>query len=97
MSSSRYFVTVELKVKDGQSPSVVHEALQKLAAAAKQQPHCSLFMVHQDSVDPQRFVLWEGFQDEESFKQHGAAPHSQHFAALGLVEPVRVLKAITSQ
>jgi quinol monooxygenase YgiN len=93
MSQSGYFVTVELKAKPGQTPAAVHAALQQLAAASEREAGCSLFAVRQDADDPQRFVLWEAFHSEAAFKQHGAEPHSQQFAALGLIEPVRVSKS----
>lgn len=94
MFDSGHFITVELRAKAGHEPAKVLAALQSLCEASAREPGCILFTVHQGAADPAQFVLWEGFRSADALAAHAAEPHSQQFTALGLVEPVRVIKSV---
>ncbi len=96
MTDTGYFVTVELQARQGHASTTVLDALQKLALDSEREPGCLLFAVYQDGSDPGRFVLWEKFESEAAFRQHGAEAHSQAFNALGLVEPLRVSRSASN-
>lgn len=93
MFNSGYYVTVELHAKPGRDPVEVREALAELCRQSMNEPGCSIFALHQDAQDPACFVLWERFEDIESFKAHNAEPHTKAFSALALVDPVRAIKS----
>lgn len=93
MFNSGYYVTVELQAKPARDPREVREALAELCRQSVKEPGCSIFALHQDTLDPARFVLWERFDDEEAFMVHGGEPHAKAFGALELVDPVRAIKS----
>jgi quinol monooxygenase YgiN len=59
---------------------VVREALTVLAPASRKEPGCQVYIVHQDPEQPSIFKIFEVYDNEEAFKQHGAYPHFQEHA-----------------
>jgi len=84
-----YFVTAELKVKDGVAITEANEALQKLCKETIKEPGCNLFMLHKCLEDEQRFLLWERFDDEAAFNQHFVEQHTIEYIDLDLTEIVQ--------
>lgn len=88
-----YYVTAELKAKEGVKPEVLRDALEELCVESLKESGCSVFFSHQDNDNPAHFVLWERFEDEEAFKAHGQEAHTKKYAALGLSEMVKVMRS----
>ncbi|MDN3578734.1 putative quinol monooxygenase [Chitinimonas viridis] len=95
MFKSGYYITAELRLKH---PGKLDEAKAALALLCQQsitEPGCSLFTAHHDAGQPNRFVLWERFDDEAAFKTHFDAPHTQHYIAQDLTEVVQYFQTDT--
>ncbi|MBK1779692.1 antibiotic biosynthesis monooxygenase [Advenella sp. WQ 585] len=88
-----YYVTAQLKTKEGVKPEVLRDALEELCAESLKEPGCSVFFSYQDSDNPAHFVLWERFENEEAFKAHEQEVHTKKYGALGLSEIVNVIRS----
>jgi quinol monooxygenase YgiN len=53
----------------------VREVLSRHAAASSAEPGCVMFVAHQHTDDPTRFLLYEVYLDEVAFAQHRATAH----------------------
>lgn len=89
MLENGYFVTAELKVKNGATISEANEALQKLCRETIKEAGCSLFILHKCVEDEQRFILWERFDNEAAFNQHFVEQHTLNYIDLDLTEIVQ--------
>ena len=68
-------------------PGRVDEALplfRALAEATRREPGCRMYHVHRSVTDPDRFFLYEQYDDQAALDAHRAAPHFQQYAADGL-------------
>ncbi len=83
---SGYYITAELRVTDASKVAEAKAALSTLCSETLKEPGCSIFQLHQDAATPERFLLWERFDDEAAFKQHFDEPHTKAYVALGLTE-----------
>lgn len=88
-----YYVTAELKAKEGVEPEALRVALEELCNESLKEQGCTVFFSHQDNDNPAHFVLWERFEDEEAFKAHGQEAHTKKYGALGLSEMIRVMRS----
>jgi len=67
---ARYVVTTGYE-------STVARLLRQNAQASCAEPGCLEFAVYQDIDDPQAFLLYEQYTDEDAFKAHRRTPHFQ--------------------
>jgi quinol monooxygenase YgiN len=84
-----YYITAELRVKEESQTKEAIDALTVLCAETLKEPGCSIFQLHQDATTPQRFILWERFDDETAFKRHFEESHTKAYVALNLTEVVQ--------
>ena len=63
----------------------VARLLAELAAESRKEPGCLMFVVHQHTVEPARFLIYEQFKDQAALDAHRAAPHFQKYVKEGLV------------
>ena len=84
-----YYVTAELKLKDASSAKEAKSALRKLCSETLKEEGCSIFELHQIKNDETRFLLWERFEDEESFKLHFELEHTKEYLAKDLTDVVQ--------
>lgn len=87
--SPGYYITAELRVKDKSWIAEARVALSILCSETLKEPGCSIFQLHQDTIEPSRFLLWERFDNEAAFKLHFEEPHTKAYVALGLTEVVQ--------
>ncbi len=92
MFKSGYYITAELRATDPARASLAKSELQKLCEATRTEPGCSIFQLHYDPAEPTRFMLWERFDDEASYKAHFEMAHTKAYGALKLTEVVQVFR-----
>jgi len=80
-------LAVTWQAKPGEAARV-GQILEKLAAAARQEPGCLLFRVHRDRDDDHRFLLYELYADEAALAEH---QKTAHFQTLVLAEGIPLL------
>jgi quinol monooxygenase YgiN len=51
--------------------------------ATRAEPGCLTFIVSRSTDDPESFVLFEQFVDEEAFESHRGSPHFERFVEKG--------------
>jgi quinol monooxygenase YgiN len=56
----------------------------RLQEAARREPGCLMFIVHQHRSDPRRFFVYEQYRDDEALQQHRQSPHFQEYVAKAL-------------
>lgn len=91
--TSGYYITAELRVKDGSKIREATDALKILCAETLKESGCSIFQLHQDITTPSRFILWEKFDDEAAFKIHFEEPHTKSYVSLELTEIVQYFQS----
>jgi quinol monooxygenase YgiN len=84
-----YYITAELKAKHQDKIELTREALAVLCKKTLTEPGCSMFALHLDAKQPDRFLLWERFESEATFKAHFEEAHTKDFIALDLTEIVQ--------
>ena len=52
----------------------------KLTEASRQEPGCSMYIVHRHKTEPRRFFIYEQYKDDAALEAHRAAPHFLQFA-----------------
>jgi quinol monooxygenase YgiN len=68
-------------------PGRVAEALplfRALAEATRREPGCRMYHVHRSVADPDRFFLYEQYDDQHALDAHRATAHFAEFAVGGL-------------
>jgi quinol monooxygenase YgiN len=58
---------------------VVAAALAEHTLATRQEPGCVQFITYRSQEDPDSFVLYEQYVDEESLEAHRHTPHFQRY------------------
>jgi len=77
-------VAVTYVVKPGREEEAVR-FLKSLAAASRTEPGCRMYLVHRSLDDPQRFFLYEQYEDQQALDAHRAAPHFQEYGVNGVL------------
>ena len=88
MFRAGYYVTAELKVKDASRVNVAKSALSVLCQKTLTEPGCSIFTLHQDPKQPDRFLLWERFDNEAAFKSHFEEDYTKDYIQQDLTDVV---------
>ncbi|MGD0243349.1 MAG: putative quinol monooxygenase [Streptosporangiaceae bacterium] len=65
---------VHYQAKTGQGDEVA-ALLARHTAATRAEPGCRDFVALRGTQDPDSFVLYERYDDEDAFKAHQASPH----------------------
>ena len=86
-----YVLAVEWTAKAGQGDRIA-EIQKEFALLARQEPGCRQFFVSRSEDNPDRFFLYEEYDDEAAFDAHLETPHFDRLirgAALDLLEDSR--------
>ena len=86
-----YVLAVEWIAKAGQGDRIA-EIQKEFAPLARQEPGCRQFFVSRSEDNPDRFFLYEEYDDEAAFDAHRETPHFDRLirgAALDLLEDSR--------
>ena len=86
-----YVLAVEWTAKAGQGDRIA-EVQKEFALLARQEPGCRKFFVSRSEDNPDRFFLYEEYDDEAAFDAHLETPHFDRLirgAALDLLEDSR--------
>ena len=65
----------------------VAATLGRHVAATRREPGCVQFTVNRSTEDPEGFVLYEQYVDEDAFEQHRGSSHFEEYI-LGTVVPL---------
>ncbi len=93
MLLSGYYITAELKVKDPSKAALAKAELIALCAKTITEAGCTFFRLHQVVDQPERFLLWERFDDEAAFKAHFEQPYTKDYVAMDLTEVVSLFQS----
>lgn len=88
----KLWISAGLTVKAGQSTSLVAEELRILQQATEHEPGCIEFVVHQNIENPERFTLWECWQNEDALTAHFKQEHTQKYVQQELTDVVYIEK-----
>jgi len=73
-----FVVMAEFEIKDGRGDDFA-DYIKWHAQESLKEKGCQLFKANRDSADPQRFVMYEIYDDEPSFLAHRETPHYARF------------------
>jgi quinol monooxygenase YgiN len=76
-------LAVHLLVQSGKETEVAR-LFGPLAEASRREPGCLLYIAHQRSDDPRRFLVYEQYKDEAALEAHRNSPHFKQYATDGL-------------
>ncbi|MCU1306639.1 MAG: hypothetical protein JWN45_1334 [Acidobacteriaceae bacterium] len=76
-------LAVRLLVKSGKE-SEVARLFGPAAEASRREPGCLLYIPHQSSEDPRRFLIYEQYKDEAALEAHRNSPHFKQYIADGV-------------
>jgi quinol monooxygenase YgiN len=79
-------VVAQYQVKAGQGGAVA-DALAPHIAATRAEPGCVTFVAYRASDDPDRFLLYEQYVDEDAFQAHRQTPHFATYVD-GMIVPL---------
>lgn len=72
-------ISVEMLAKAGREAEL-RRALETLAAQSRKEPGCLSYLVHRGLETPQRFYLYEQYQDMAAVEAHRATDHYRLYA-----------------
>lgn len=73
-----YVVVATYVSKEGEAGDLI-EHLQAMMGPTRAEPGCQVYRVIRSNDDPNTFVLFEIYDDEEAFKAHASSDHfEQH-------------------
>jgi quinol monooxygenase YgiN len=79
-------VVAQYQVKPGEGDKVA-DALAPHIAATRAEPGCVTFVAYRATDDPDRFLLYEQYVDEDAFQAHRQTPHFARYVE-GVIVPV---------
>jgi quinol monooxygenase YgiN len=85
-------LAVHLLVKSGKE-SEVARLFGPLAEASRREPGCLLYIAHQRSDNPRRFLVYEQYKDEAALEAHRNSPHFKQYATDGFYTMVEEREA----
>jgi quinol monooxygenase YgiN len=71
---SRPTVIAEYRARPGRGDDVA-DILPRHVAATRAEPGCITFVAYRDADDPDHFVLYEQYVDEDALEAHRQSPH----------------------
>ena len=81
-----YVVEATWIAEDGSADTVLG-ALRHLAPLSREEPGCRFYHVYRDPSLPRAFHIFEIYDDEAAFAEHGASEHFKRYG-LGVAIPV---------
>ena len=76
-------LAVTYVIKQGREADAV-ALLRMLAPASRAEPGCRMYLVHRSPDDPQRFFLYEQYDDLAALDAHRASEHFSEYVTGGL-------------
>ena len=74
---------VDMTVKPG-SEQQCREYLRQLQEHTRREPGCLLYIGHQSTEDPRRFLIYEQYKDAAALEAHRQAPYFKQYVHGGL-------------
>ena len=74
---------VDMLVKPG-SEDKCKEYLRILQEHSRQEPGCLMYMGHQSTQEPRRFLIYEQYRDQAALDAHRNAPYFKQYVNGGL-------------
>jgi quinol monooxygenase YgiN len=74
---------VDMLVKPGAEAKCC-EYIHILQQHSRKEPGCLLYIGHQSTEDPRKFLFYEQYKDEAALQAHRASPHFQQYVIGGL-------------
>ncbi len=62
------------------------ELFRQLTTASRQEPGCSMYLVHRHADEPRQFFIYEQYCDHAALEAHRHTPHFQQIARGSLLE-----------
>ena len=93
-----FALVVPLKVKPEMRDKFLAAAQDDSICSVRDEPGCLRFDVLQDNTDPNRFVFYEVYLDENAVKAHQASAHYARWRAVAsevLAEPTSATRCTT--
>ena len=81
-----FLVRMRFALEDRQN---VHDLLEQLAVASRQEPGCVSYIPHTVEDDPTVVVIYEQYRDRGAADFHRTTPHFKKFAVGGLYQLMR--------
>jgi quinol monooxygenase YgiN len=76
-------LAVTLVAKPGMEKSLA-DGFRPLIEASRLEPGCLLYVVHQRKDEPQKFLVYEQYKDEEALEAHRNSAHFEKYATNGV-------------
>lgn len=80
------WITAGLTVTQGHEPNAVKRALLALQALTILEAGCIQFEILQHIDSPERFTLWEAWDNTTSFERHHQMPYTLEYLARGMTD-----------
>jgi quinol monooxygenase YgiN len=74
---------VDMLVKPG-AEEQCREYIRILQERSRQEPGCVLYVGHQSTENPRKFLFYEQYKDEAALQAHRASAHFQQYVIGGL-------------
>lgn len=78
-------VTAKVRLQDGKADEFI-EAIRTMKAKVLQDPGAVQYSLHRSTTDPNEFLLYERYEDQEAFAYHLSTDHLKTLAAT--IEPL---------
>jgi len=91
-----YVLIVSAKIKPEQRGRFLEAIEENAVTAVRDEPGCLRFDVVRDADDPQHYLFYEVYRDEDAFKAHRATEHFARWrqaAEVCLSEPLQATHA----
>lgn len=76
-------VRVDMLVKAG-AEEQCKECIRNLQVHSRQEPGCLMYVGHQSTENPRKFLLYEQYQDQAALDAHRNAPYFKQYVHGGL-------------
>ncbi|TWX64116.1 antibiotic biosynthesis monooxygenase [Colwellia demingiae] len=86
LPQKKLWISAGLKVSADISAEKAKEELQTLQQQTVKEKGCIFFEVLQHNEDPDLFILWEEWINEDALKEHFNQPHTKAYLAQALTE-----------
>lgn len=74
---------VDLMVKAGRE-AICKEYLRAMQEHSRKEPGCLMYLTHQSTEDPRKFLIYEQYQDQAALDAHRQSPHFKQYVRGGL-------------
>jgi quinol monooxygenase YgiN len=74
---------VDMLVKPG-TEEKCKELIRMLQESSRQEPGCLMYVGHQSTENPRKFLFYEQYKDQAALDAHRAAPYFQQYVQGGL-------------